>query len=148
MKKITRKEAIALKLTRFFTGKACKRGHVVERQVCNGCCVICAQAGVEKYQATPKGKLCKRRANTSPKGREARHRYDASPKRLMLARAHMSSQKGLENRRRAEAKRDVPARLKRRRELYLDQALDTTRDDYNPARAALLLAHAYQREGY
>jgi hypothetical protein len=40
---ITRAEAKALGLKRFFTGKPCKRGHVAERQVGNASCVECAQ---------------------------------------------------------------------------------------------------------
>jgi hypothetical protein len=39
---ITRKEAIALGLSRYFTGKPCKRGHVTERCVGNALCIECA----------------------------------------------------------------------------------------------------------
>jgi hypothetical protein len=38
---ITRKEAQALGLKRFFTGKPCKHGHVCERHVCDRICVDC-----------------------------------------------------------------------------------------------------------
>lgn len=38
---ISRKEARAAGLTRYFTGKACKHGHVVERLVSDGNCTVC-----------------------------------------------------------------------------------------------------------
>jgi hypothetical protein len=39
--RITRKEAKALGLTRYFTGKPCKRGHVCERYMGNSTCAEC-----------------------------------------------------------------------------------------------------------
>jgi hypothetical protein len=41
---ISRAEAKALGLKRFFTGKPCKYGHVVERRVGNYACVECDRA--------------------------------------------------------------------------------------------------------
>jgi hypothetical protein len=41
MRIISRKEARALGLTHYFTGKRCKRGHVAERYVCDYACVEC-----------------------------------------------------------------------------------------------------------
>lgn len=41
MQVITRKEAIAQGLSRYFTGKPCSEGHVFERRVTNYNCVIC-----------------------------------------------------------------------------------------------------------
>lgn len=38
---ISRKEARALGLTRFCTGKLCKHGHVAERRVSSGICCEC-----------------------------------------------------------------------------------------------------------
>lgn len=38
---ITRKEALALGLKRYFTGKPCCHGHVAERQSDNGKCLRC-----------------------------------------------------------------------------------------------------------
>ena len=43
MDKITRKEAIEQGLTHYFTGKACKRGHVAKRFVKGQLCVDCAK---------------------------------------------------------------------------------------------------------
>jgi len=38
---ISRSEAIAAGLTRYFTGKPCPKGHVAERMTCNQSCYIC-----------------------------------------------------------------------------------------------------------
>ena len=38
---ISRTEAKALGLRRYFTGKPCKHGHVAERLICNKGCVVC-----------------------------------------------------------------------------------------------------------
>ena len=42
MKLVSYKEAVALGLPKYFTGKPCSRGHVSERRVSGRCCVICA----------------------------------------------------------------------------------------------------------
>lgn len=41
MEHLSRSEALARGLIRYFTGKPCKRGHVAERQVSNGSCAMC-----------------------------------------------------------------------------------------------------------
>ncbi len=41
MKIISRKEAAALGMTRYFTGRPCKRGHIAKRDVVNCTCVEC-----------------------------------------------------------------------------------------------------------
>lgn len=38
---ISRKHAKAQGLKRYFTGKSCAHGHTAERQITNGCCVLC-----------------------------------------------------------------------------------------------------------
>jgi len=40
---ITRKQAKEAKLTRYFTGKPCKHGHIAERDVANGNCRECVK---------------------------------------------------------------------------------------------------------
>ncbi len=45
---ITRREAIARGLDRYFTGKPCRRGHVAERTMHNGC-VVCQKARCSNY---------------------------------------------------------------------------------------------------
>jgi hypothetical protein len=49
---ITRAEALAKGLKRFFTGKSCKRGHVVERRVDTGDCAECVNQRNRKWRAT------------------------------------------------------------------------------------------------
>lgn len=44
MEPITRQEAVARGLSRYFTGKPCESGHVSERQVGNGTCLGCARS--------------------------------------------------------------------------------------------------------
>jgi hypothetical protein len=48
---ITRKEALAKGLKGFFTGKPCKRGHVVERRVDTGDCAECVNQRSRKWRA-------------------------------------------------------------------------------------------------
>ena len=48
---VTRAEAKAAGLKRFFTGKPCKQGHVAERATANkGCCECAAIAGRKRYE--------------------------------------------------------------------------------------------------
>ncbi len=46
---VTRSEAKARGLKRYFTGKACKNGHVMSRNVANGCCLACAVVIAKRY---------------------------------------------------------------------------------------------------
>ena len=50
MQIISRAEAKAKGLKRYFTGKPCKHGHVAERQVFNATCVKCERAYMKKYR--------------------------------------------------------------------------------------------------
>lgn len=49
---ITRKEAIARGLKRYYTGKPCKRGHVAEQRVVDRCCVECHRESNRRWQST------------------------------------------------------------------------------------------------
>lgn len=46
---ITRKEALARGLKRYFTGKACKHGHLAERFVSQKLCCLCDKTNHQKY---------------------------------------------------------------------------------------------------
>ena len=51
---ITRKEAKAQGLKKYFTGNPCKNGHTAERQTSNGICIACSNIKQkEKYEADP-----------------------------------------------------------------------------------------------
>jgi len=52
MKIISRQEAIAQGLTRYFTGESCKHGHIAERQVCNSGCLACCKLRVKAKNAS------------------------------------------------------------------------------------------------
>lgn len=54
MKIITRKEAKEKGLKRYFTGKACKNGHIAERLVCNKTCVECERIRKAKKKVETK----------------------------------------------------------------------------------------------
>ena len=47
---ITRKNALLQGLTRYFTNKPCKHGHIAERYSKDGNCVVCAKIKLDKYR--------------------------------------------------------------------------------------------------
>lgn len=49
MGKISRKDAIALGLKRYFTGKECSSGHIAERFCSSFACVVCARVSVDSW---------------------------------------------------------------------------------------------------
>src|SRR5579864_6030105 len=49
MKTITRTDAKALGLIRYFTGQPCKRGHIAERQTSNTACIECHKANARAH---------------------------------------------------------------------------------------------------
>ena len=53
---ISRKEARKAGLKRYFTGRLCKRGHIAQRQISNGCCVICQQQKTKEWLVDNKEK--------------------------------------------------------------------------------------------
>lgn len=50
MKIISRQEANERGLTRYFTGKPCKHGHIVERTTPNGTCMACQHTTTKKWR--------------------------------------------------------------------------------------------------
>ena len=56
MEIISRQEAQAKGLKRYFTGEPCKNGHVAERQTSNSTCMECARFKDKKRNGTPKRK--------------------------------------------------------------------------------------------
>jgi hypothetical protein len=58
---VTRAQAKAKGLTKYFTGKPCSRGHIVLRHTINGSCSICAYENWKKNVAkSPKRKIYER----------------------------------------------------------------------------------------
>lgn len=56
----SRSEALRLGLTRYFTGKPCKRGHVAERLTSCGRCYDCHRVTRHEWFVSENGKLSKR----------------------------------------------------------------------------------------
>lgn len=52
MRAAERKAALAAGLTRYFTGRPCKHGHVAERTASNGECFVCAEIRAAKAMET------------------------------------------------------------------------------------------------
>ena len=77
VKVTTRKEAHAAGLTRYFTGRPCKHGHIAERRVSDGC-VVCADAHARQWQAANPGKVkAKGRAYRAANRDALKERYKA-----------------------------------------------------------------------
>ena len=77
---LTRKQARALGLSRFWTGKKCRHGHRAERRVADNNCILCHRESNSVHDRTLLGRETQWRKARSPKGREVRKRYAQSPK--------------------------------------------------------------------
>ncbi len=63
VERITRNEAKALGLKRYFTGEPCKHGHISERRVCDYSCIECKKiTSYKRYHADPSKSLKNNRA--------------------------------------------------------------------------------------
>ena len=87
---ITRADAIAKGLKRYFTGLPCKRGHVCERVVSTKTCVECKRAAERFENMTPKQiekRLARERvANMTPERHKKALERRRSPKTLVRKR--------------------------------------------------------------
>lgn len=72
MKIISRADAKAQGLTRYYTGKPCKHGHVSERQASDGGCMECRRLHQKAYMRTDAGKAATKRHSQTEKRRAAR----------------------------------------------------------------------------
>ena len=72
MNLVSYKEAIKQGLPKYFTGKPCKHGHIVERRVSGRCCILCAsKVAVAWAKVNPeKAKAIRAKWNASNKERE------------------------------------------------------------------------------
>lgn len=91
MEIITRKQALEQGLTRYFTGKPCKRGHVDERLTVNGYCLICRDLKNREYHSDNREKIVSRqkeyRELNSEKMRENRKKYYVENRDAELSRS-------------------------------------------------------------
>jgi hypothetical protein len=89
---ISRKEAMALGLKRFFTGKPCKRGHIAERTVCDHSCMKCVYENTRKRRAADPetARETQRRwraANLERSRKDSRRWYAENKDRILSERA-------------------------------------------------------------
>lgn len=71
MQIVSRQEAKERGLTRYFTGKPCKHGHVDEKYVVNGSCVVCTVCATQRHQdKMPEGLLREYNKARYSKGRD------------------------------------------------------------------------------
>ena len=95
---ITRSEAKAKGLTRYFTGKPCKRGHLSERRVSSLCCLECdADRSRRYYKENREDILTKKRVYRSENYEKERKREAEYSKRNRDARRAYSRMYGEEN---------------------------------------------------
>lgn len=73
------KEARALGVTRYFTGKPCKRGHVSPRRTSCGGCIECTDEAVKAYRKTERGRSWMREWSKTPTARTIQARRRAKP---------------------------------------------------------------------
>lgn len=70
----TQKEAKAMGVTRYFTGKPCRFGHVAVRVTASGACHECERERLRRYYATPERKehraMFRRQYRATPEGKE------------------------------------------------------------------------------
>ena len=64
---ISRREAFIKNVSRFFTGKPCKYGHLCERQTSNGACIDCLKINLKKNSEKNREKTKRWRINNPEK---------------------------------------------------------------------------------
>ena len=72
---VTRKDAKAQGLTRYFTGKPCPHGHISERMTSSGGCVACLKEKQSAYYKTEKGLAARARVRDCPNKRAKQREY-------------------------------------------------------------------------
>lgn len=89
---VTRAKAKTDGVKRYFTGRPCLAGHVAERLVSNGQCLICSDARTAAYRATPQAKEKSRATSAAHRAanREKRRAYcvawrAANPEKFLAA---------------------------------------------------------------
>ena len=95
---ISRKKALSKGLKRYFTGSACKYGHVDKRIVSNYNCCSCNKIIRKKYEALSKGRVVINRYQKSEKGKISIRKHNLSEKRIKSYKRYETSEKGIINR--------------------------------------------------
>lgn len=92
MKKVSRKEAQAQGLSKYFTGEACRRGHIAERYVAGACCECVSDRKKEIYQERREEVLAYmkvqgaayRAANPEKRAENSRRWKQNNPERVLM----------------------------------------------------------------
>jgi hypothetical protein len=100
VKLVSRQEALEQGLTRYFTGKPCKHGHVCERNVSNKSCHECSLIAGRKHDAANREKRCQKnkdwRERNSEKVKEKFKQYYQSNLEKERARTRKKYQDNIE----------------------------------------------------
>jgi len=78
---ISRREAFIKNVSRFFTGKPCKYGHLCERQTSNGACIECLKINRKKNPEKNKERNKRWRIN-NPERYKAMRKRNREKKKL------------------------------------------------------------------
>ena len=131
MEIITRAEARERGLTRYFTGKPCKNGHISERTVSRMICILCQKAFDQKRRSDPmvrmeRSRREKERYHSDPATRERAIARAMTPEALEKSRERKKTPKAQARSKELERKRQLDERKSaRRRELaQLRRAID------------------------
>lgn len=84
MEIISRKEALALGLTKFFTGEPCQHGHIAERDVKRYVCCECNRVRASSYYADNKDYVLARNAEKKEERQAYNAAYQAINKEALL----------------------------------------------------------------
>jgi hypothetical protein len=106
---ITRAQATAAGLPRYYTGKPCLKGHDCERQTGNGNCMACAREHQRDHYADPENKKHKRLYNQE---------YAADPKNQKRNRLY------------SRERQQDPEAKERRRRLHRARTYNLSHDEY------------------
>ena len=108
IKLISRTEAKALGLTRYFTGKPCPKGHICEKRVSNFNCIQCQIDGLRIYQ---KGKGRTKQSKISNKYISKRRKIDLEFKRKCNKSSYLSACKRRKNNINCKISQNLRSRL-------------------------------------
>ena len=144
---VTRREAMALGLKRYFTGKPCPHGHIAERFLSSGTCVTCVRERFDRWcKADPEKAAAKQRrwrAANLDHCRERDHAWEVANREKRRA----------EDRRRIAANREAHNAKGRawreanpeKHQAYLRKSYEKNRAKRNASTRAWLLANPDKR---
>ena len=75
---VTRKQALAAGLKRYFTGQACTHGHISERTIGGRHCSACRKAAQKAYKQSERGRAANKAYTQSERGRATQKAYQQS----------------------------------------------------------------------